>query len=322
MFLRFVALVLGAPLLAHGAEGLYYAVRNTELVTVACDRFMQDPPRARWLRVTGCDIDYTHPAFSTSAGRVTELFYTMRLRGQPTNTPASLVVATRNPEALAIAEEGLGNGSQIDEETFTVAMLRVVDLLRAAREVDGYARNGILERAFTRRALADFSASLAPNATVLDLHAQPAMVRPAIEAVAGLLLVAAGTRRRRARGAEATVSAPPLERCLPPAMLLNLEIAEAGEIEYAPPLGTRGDVVAQISAVLGPLTDEGEGRYRLGADDWRLTLDLGRDDPVWTVAADARGSEVACDTLDRLARETRWRVYVPKLGTFRSVSSE
>jgi len=100
-------------------------------------------------------------------------------------------------------------------------------------------------------------------------------------------------------------------------MLLNLEIAEPGEIEYAPPLGHREDVVAQISGILGPVTDEGGGRYRTGADDWSLTLDLGRDDPVWTVTADARGSEAALEALDRLGRETRWRVYVPKLGTFR-----
>lgn len=316
MFLRFVALVLGVPLLAHGTEGLYYAVRNTELVTIACERFMQTPPRARWLRVTGCDIDYTHPAFSTSRGRVSELFYAMRLRNEPANAPALLIAATRNAEALAVAEEALGSGTQVDEETFTVAMLRVVNLLRAAREVDGYARNGVLERAFTRRALADFSASLAPGAIILDLHAQPTIVRPAIEAAAGLLLVAAGVLRRRWRG-ERAISAPQLGRCLPPAMLLNVEIAEPREIEYAPPLGRRDDVVAQITAVLGPLTKEREGRYRVGADDWQLTLDLGPDDPVWTVAADARGSDAALEALDRLARETRWRVYVPGLGSFR-----
>ena len=317
MFLRLVALALGVPLLAHGAEGLYYAARNTELVSVACDQFMQTPPRARWLRVTGCDIDYTHPAFSASSGRVSELFFAMRLRSQPASAPASLVVATRNADALAIADQGLGHGTQVDEETFTVAMLRIVNLLRAAREVDGYARNGVLERAFTRRALADFTAALAPDAIVLDLHAQPTMVRPAIEAAAGVLLVVAGVLRRRARGTQATASAALLERCLPPAMLLNLEIAERREIEYAPPLGTRDDVVAQISGVLGPVTDEGGGRYRVGENDWSLTLDLGRDDPVWTATADARGSEAALDALDRLARETRWRVYVPRLGSFR-----
>ena len=316
MFLRLAALVLGVPLLAHGAEGLYYAARNTGLVTVSCERFMQAPPPARWLRVTGCDIDYTHPAFSASRGRVSELFFTMRLRTEPASAPASLVVATRNAEALAIADEGLGHGTPVDEETFTVAMLRVVNLLRAAREVDGYARSGILERAFTRRALADFSAALAADAVVLDLHAQPTLVRPAIEAAAGLLLVAAGTLRRRPR-AEPAVSPTPLERCLPSAMLLNLDVAEPSQIEYAPPLGPREDVVTRISGVLGPLTPEAEGRYRVGAGEWSLTLDLGRDDPVWTATADARGSDAAIDALDRLARENRWRVYVPRWGSFR-----
>ena len=217
MLFRSIALLLGVPLLAHGAEGLYYAATNTELVTVACDRFMQMPPDARWLRITGCDIDYTHPAFTTSGGRVSELFLAMRLRNQPAAAPAALVVATRDPQALAIADQGLGNGTDVDEETFTVAMLRVVGVLRAAREVDGYARNGLVERAFTRRALAGFSAPLAADAVILDLHAQPSVVRPAIEAAAGLLLVTAAALRRRRQPTVDGTETPPhaLERCLP-----------------------------------------------------------------------------------------------------------
>jgi len=322
VLLRFVLLLVGGPLLAHGAEGLYYASRNLQLVTVACDRFMQAPPEARWLRVTGCDIDYTHPAFNGSGDRVSELFFAMRLRGATATAPASLIVATRDPRALEIAQQGVSNGSSVDEEAFTVAMLRVVDLLRAAREVDGYARNGFVERALTRRALAGFSAPLASDAVVLDLHAQPSLVRPGIEAAAGLLLLGATALRRR-RKEPAAVVAPErvpivLERGLPPAMLLNLQTPDISQIEYAPPLGNPQEVAWRISSVLGPLAEEADGRFSVGGDGWRLGFDLGRDDEtVWTVAVEARGSDVAVAALDTLARETGWCVFVPRLGTFR-----
>jgi hypothetical protein len=249
------------------------------------------------------------------------LFFAMRPRNEAATAPAALVVATRDPRALEIARQALANGSAVDEEAFTVAMLRIVDLLRAAREVDGYARNGIVERALTRRALSGFDAPLASDAVVLDLHRQPSLVRPGFEAAAGLLLVGAGALRRRRHAALETV-APEirpsvLERRLPPAMLLNLENPEVGDIEYAPPLGNAQEVAARISSVLGPLTDEGGGKFSVGAGDWRLGFDLGGDDTVWTAAVEARGSGAAVEALDTLARDTGWRVFVPRLGAFR-----
>jgi hypothetical protein len=138
-----------------------------------------------------------------------------------------------------------------------------------------------------------------------------------------LVLAAAALRRRKAAVAEPApaptpVPAATLERRLPPAMLLNLEpTASLSDIEYAPPLGSREEVVARISSVFAPLTDEGGGKYSAGGDDWRLRFDAGSDEPVWAVKVDVRGSEDALAALDRLARETTWRVFVPRLGTFR-----
>jgi hypothetical protein len=389
--LRIALLLLSIPLLAHGGDGIYETVRNRQMTTVTCPEFMRSPPTARWLRVIGCEIDYTHPAITASGDHVTEMYFGMRTRNERRDAPVSLIVATRDPQALAVAQQALANGAEITDETFTIAMLRVVGILRAAREVDGYARNGIVERLITRRALAEFDAPLTSHVIVLDLHAGPSVLTPGIEAGAGLVLLLTGAalRRRRqpvavaepapdavaesapeavavtaveppveppeaARGvtevstaageapleiSEALsvaldgppVAAPPpeapawsdtppviLERQLPPAMLLNLEpSASVNEIEYAPPLGNQQEVAARISSVLGPLASEGNGKYSVGGKGWLLAFDLGRDDSVWTAAVDVRGSEAGLDALDRLARETTWRVFVPRLGTFR-----
>ncbi len=362
--LRLALLLLSIPLLAHGGDGIYDAVRNRQMTTVTCPQFMRSPPNARWLRVTGCEMDYTHPAITASGNQVTEMYFAMRTRNEPRDAPVSLIVATRDSQALAVAQQALGNGTPVDDEAFTVAMLRVVGILRAAREVDGYARNGIIERLLTRRALAGFDAPLASNVIVLDLHARPSFLIPGIETGAGLILLvaAAALRRRRqpvavaepspaepgsalapAEIAEAAlepaeapveipelstkITEPPavpepppaiLERRLPPAMLLNLDAsASITEIEYAPPLGNPQEVAARVAKVLGPLTEEGGGRYSVAGADWRLDFDLGRDDSVWTATVDTRGSEAALDALDRLARDTSWRVFVPRLGTFR-----
>ena len=329
--LKFALLLFSVPLLAHGGEAIYYAASSRHMTTVSCDQVTHVPPRARWLRVTGCDIDYMHPGFRTSGTQVKELFFAMRRRNERQDAPASLLVATRESQALTTAQDALVGTAEIDEEAFTVAMLRIVDVLRAAREVDGYARAGLVDRFLARRGLAGFGFPLAPDAIVLDLHARPPVLAAAIETGAGLLLLSgAALWRRRAPAAGETVAstdspaatsvAPSagLERRLPPALLLNLEpSAPRTDIEYAPPLGSREEVAAQITRVLGTLVDEGDGRYSVAGADWRLGLDLGREDPVWTVAVDVRGSNAATEALDTLTRETSWRVYVPRLGAFR-----
>jgi hypothetical protein len=328
--LRIAFLLLSLPVVAHGAEALYYAVRSRDITTVTCDQLTRAVPSARWLRVTGCDIDYMHPAFTQSDDRVNSLYFAMRPRGAPADAAVSLIVATRDPAALSAAQPVLTSATPIDEETFTVAMLRVVNVLHAAREVQGFVRSGMIERLLARRELAGFNAPLAPDAIVLDVHARPSLARPVIETSAGLVLAAAAvvvSSRRRDSADDVGRGFSPanderapqtLTRRLPPAMLLDLDAsAPISEIEHAPPLGDEEDVVARIAGVLGPLTREDDGTYRAGGSDWMLTFDVGRDPIVWTVVVGVHGSEAADEALERLARDTTWRVFIPRLGTFR-----
>lgn len=321
---KLVLLLLGIPLLAHGGEGLYYASQNRQLTTLTCEQVTRQPPRARWLRVTGCDIDYLAAGYRESNNAIAELLFPMRPASQPPSSPVALVVATRDPQVLALAQQTLGNNQQPEQEAYLVMMLRIVTMLRAAKEVDGYVRGGVLERLQARRALAGLTVPLSPGVIVLDLHARPSFVVPGIEAVVGLLLltmaVAVRARRKAVAVAPARgdVARPTLERRLPTAMLLNLEeSAAANEIEFAPPLGNQQEVVARISSVLGPLADNGGGKHSVGGRDWTLEFNLGAEQEVWTATVDVLGSEEAVAALERLARETHWRVFVPRLGAFR-----
>jgi hypothetical protein len=242
----------------------------------------------------------------------------------------ALVVATADPQVLAIAAKTIGNNQQPDQETYLVMMLRIVTMLRASKEVDGYARSGFIERLQTRRALAGLTAPLAPDFVALDLHAKPSFVIPGITAGIGLalLLAAFALRRRRLRAAVLDepiagdssgedALATQMSRRLPAVMLLNLEpSAAAADLENAPPLGSHEEVVARIADVLGPLSGAEDRRITIQRPGWSLTFDLGRDDRVWTIAVEARGSDESIATLEKLARETGWQVFVPRLGTF------
>lgn len=322
-------LLVSLVLLAHGGEGLYHAATNRQPVALTCNQLVQQRPRAMWLRVSGCDIDYLGAGYRESNGHLDELFFPMRPPSQPPTSPIALVVATADPQVLAVAARTIGNNQQPDQETYLVMMLRIVTMLRASKEVDGYARSGIIERLQTRRALAGLSAPLAPDFVALDLHAKPSSVTPGIEAGVGLalLLAALASRRRAPRatsvdetigdsgGEAAFVATSP--RRLPALMLLNLAPSPAAsDLENAPPFGSHEEVIGRIVGILGPLGDAADGRKTVQGPDWSLAFDLGRDDQVWTITVDARGGDDSIAALERLASETGWQIFVPRLGTF------
>ncbi len=323
-------LLVSLVFLAHGGEAVYHAATNRQPVIVTCDQFVRQRSRALWLRVTGCDVDSLGAGYRESHGRLDELFLPVRPPSQPTTSPVALVVATNDPQVLAIAGTTIGNNQQPDQDAYAGMMRRIVTMLRASKEVEGYARSGLMERLQTRRALAGLTAPLAPDVVVLDLHARPSFVRAGIEAGLGLVLMLIAItwpRGRQQAGVEVEelpVESPreeppvaPAVRRLPSVMLLNLgPSAGLSELESAPPLGPRDQVGGRIGGILGATEADRDGRAAASGPGWSLAFDLGQEDQVWTITVEALGSDRSIDALERLARETGWRIFVPKLGTF------
>lgn len=334
--IRGLLLLVGLPFLAHGGEALYHGLSNRQQVATTCDQLLRQRPAALWLRVSGCDIDYLGAGYRESNGHLVELFFPMRPPSQPPAFPVAMVLATSDPQALSVAEQIIGSNRQPDQETYLVTMLRVVSVLRASKEVEGYARSGVIERLQTRRALGGLTAPLAPDFIAIDLHAKPTLVRPGIEAGVGLLLLLVAVAWRRRAGVVPAVPAvtsfdgprtdpegvsetpaPAMPRRLPPVMLLNLE-ASAGtnDLEYAPAFGPRDEVKERIAGALGPLSSAAGGREQVSGADWMLAFDLGREEHVWAITAEARGGDGSIGALETLSLETGWRLFVPRLGTF------
>lgn len=321
MILRIVLLLVSLPLLAHGAEGLFHAFRSRTQAHVNCDELLREPPRSGWIHVTGCEVDYVRAAYRERGGRVTEMFFPLRPAGSSPAVPAALVLATSDPEVLAIADATLTEGPAPDSEAFIVMMLKIVTAMRAAREVDGLTRSN-LEMLRTRRDFGAIKAPLADGFTVLDLHHRPRLLQPAVEVAiaATLLLLVAflSTARRRAahralREAAATSSSAPDLRRL---MLLNLPPhATADAIEKAPPLGSQASVRASIAQVLPGATLDDDGVGEFNRPDHSVRLDIGRDDPVHTAVVDITG-DASRAALKKLVTQTAWRAYAPRLGRF------
>jgi len=323
--LKFALLLVGLLLLAIGGEGIYHAVRSRQQVTLSCEQFAAQPPRTLWIHVNGCEIDYLGAGYRESKGHIVELFFPMRPAGQPRAIPAQLVMATRDPEVLAVAQNTIGGGQQPEQEAFLVMMLRIVTMLKVSREVEGYGRSGVIELMQTRRSLTGLGAPLAADAVVVDLHARPGLLVHGTKTGLGLFLLVLSVvllRRRSRRLAESPTGAAPDEsamlpaRRLPGLMFLTVDpAADASAVEHAPPIGIRGEVARRIADVFPGFRVDGDGRGTVRAEDWSLTLHLGAEEKVWTVTVEARG-DGTIDALETLASATGWRIFVPKRGVF------
>jgi hypothetical protein len=99
-------------------------------------------------------------------------------------------------------------------------------------------------------------------------------------------------------------------------LLLNLKPSDGPEqIEKAPPLGRRDEIIAVLQTVAPGITFDAEGRGEYRQHDHRLSIDLGRGNPVHAAVADAEGDS-AVDLLRLLMERKAWRAYVPKAGVF------
>lgn len=339
---RFALVLTGIALLLFGAEGLYRALRERQPKTISCERFLRERPENAWLRLGNCEIDYIGAGYRESRGRIVELFFPVRAVGQPRQAPVAIVVATKDPTAIATAQQTIGDGRTPDQEQFLVMMLKIVTNLRASREIHGYARNSFLEKMQAKRLVSGLAVPVDPQVILVDLYRRPAITLPAIAAGAGALGILAvlflRLRERRTRRRAAAAAAPvsfepspmpfepvpaprPVPQAAPPLslrglMLLNLPpTADAAMIENAPPLGMRALVVQKLRAAMPGVQPDARGRCVFARPDCSVVVDLGPDEPITTAVIDAEG-DGAASVVRGILEASGWRLYAVRAGEF------
>ncbi len=219
--LKLILLVPAAALLLLAGEGIYHAARGRQQVTIACDQFSREPPSPRVL-VSGCEINYAGAGYRESGGQVEELFLPARPAGGP-SAPAPIVVATRDPAAIALARTVLGGGRAATSEQSLETMRRVVAQLQMSNVIDGLVRTGFIERLRSQRILSGLAPPIADNAVIIDLHGTPDFVRPGLALVSGALLalIALWPLRRVQPAVDVVVPSLP-----PPALPIDFEFGQ------------------------------------------------------------------------------------------------
>ena len=326
--LNVILALAGVVLVVAGAWSLRDQLGHRSPVEVTCAEYARRSLSVLWLRARDCDIDYLNAGYRESRGTIQELFFAVRPAGASRTQPAVLVMATRDPSVLAIAQGGIGEGQQPNQEQFLIMMLRIVTALNAARRIEGRLRVGWMDRLRARRVLSGLTTPVAPSAMVVDLHASPAYTGPAIEMALGTALVIAAIvlfRKGRRTELDLVPAAEPVLATEPVVttpvrlrglLLLNLAPgANAADIEYAPPLGNRDEVIERIAQAIGGIQFDARGRGVLRVPEVAAIIDVGRAAIVSSATAGAEGAAGAA-AIARLLAETGWRAYVPIEGRF------
>src|SRR5262245_54704591 len=137
------AVVVAVALVALGGEGLYHAFRSQEQIEIGCSDLAASRPYSHRLRVTGCEIEYGGVGYRGGAA-IEELFFPARPAGRA--VPAPVVIVTRDPAVLAVAQPILGGGRGRSAEQSVAEMRRIVEAAGARQSIDGLARAGVIER--------------------------------------------------------------------------------------------------------------------------------------------------------------------------------
>jgi len=351
--LKLILLVPAAALLVLAGEGIYHAVAGRQQVAVACDQFTRERPTSPRVLVAGCEIDYAGAGYQESGGQVEELFLPARPVGGQA-APAPIVIATRDPAAIALVQSVFGGGRVATSEQSLEAMRTVVAQLQVSNVIDGLVRTGFIDRLQSRRILSGLAPPVADDASVVDLHGTPDFLRPGLALVAGavLALFALWPLRRGQPAADVVDSSPrpsvlPVEIessqydpkfafesklsdvptvqpnvipkaipvSLPRLLLLALDVSAGPEaIETAPPLGSRAEVVAILRGVISDLTVD-RARAILVRPDGSVRVDLGPHDPIPAAVLEARG-EAGVALVKEVLLMTGLRAFAPKTGLF------
>ena len=324
MIARIALLLVALPLFAHGGAELYGAARSRVQADLTCAEYAGERPASNWVRLSDCELDYVRVGYRESDGHLTELLFPVRPAGSDPAMPASVILATRDPGVLAVAGRAIGpSAPPHDPDAFIVAMLDVLAAMRVSRDIEGLARSP-LDAFRSRPSIAAIHAPLDESFTVLDLHARPRPLGPAIEIAAGanalLMFLFLSMRAHRKTGSEAAVAtetpATPAPAPLRGLMLLNLPpAATANDVETAPPLGTQEHVRDLLASVLPGLSFDERGRATFTRPDVVVTVDAGTAPVAHTVVVTLAG-EAADATLRRVLSKTGWRAFAAREGAF------
>ena len=170
MRLGCIAVLVGGYLLWAGGQGLYTVAKNRKPFEVSCQSYPQVQPSQEWLELTGCSLSLLDASYTETSGSVTELFIPARGESDAEGSPVHVLVATKDPELLGLANQLVKIEDQGEMMRFS---LEHGDRMFPTRDVTGLVRYGVDLDDDERAQLQGLDDALAENFVILDEGKEP-----------------------------------------------------------------------------------------------------------------------------------------------------
>ncbi len=202
-FGRFGCLALVSfVMLWGGGQGVYTWATNRQPVAMSCQDFVGAKPRAKWLRLTGCEVDLLGASYKQSiGGRIKEAYLPVRPPGEEDGAALHVLLSTRDDAMLSL----LARMADIEEEKELLQfMLENRETLRQTRDVEGLMQFGIDLTSEDRAKLAGLDDSLAEDFAILAEGEKPGLGQSLAFLGFGVLVMLGGAVLLAGSGADRT----------------------------------------------------------------------------------------------------------------------
>jgi hypothetical protein len=138
-------LIVPAMIAGFGIQNLYVYFTNTKPVEVSIEQLISDPPRAKWVRVTGGRINLIDAAASEAGfkKKIDRVYVPIHPEGKEEAAVSVLLLST-HPELLALARQfhALDEAKDGEMEGLKLAMQNA-DLILQKRPFEGLIQSGL-----------------------------------------------------------------------------------------------------------------------------------------------------------------------------------
>ncbi len=200
-----------------GGQGIYTVMTNRKPVEISIQDLMKRPPEAKWLKVTGGELDTLNSVYKSGFGKgdATEIYVPVIPPGTASGDGLiRLLLLTKDPELVNFINEAKKMDETAATETEALQFaLKNMEKLRPQRDVEGLVEFGIESNDKKRDKIGKIYGNLAAEFLILEDGKKPETTRSAIFLAIGLGLGAFLIRRSMKKPEP---SAPPEHGAPPP----------------------------------------------------------------------------------------------------------
>lgn len=187
--MRKLGCLVTLALLWGGGQGIYEAVRNRAPQSMTCDAAQTIAPSADWVHLTGCSVNVMEAAYKTRLGVPTgDIFIPLVPKGRHTPGPVRFVLATKDPDIIAVTGEMAALDGKDKGATFAFLAKNVKRLIRD-KDVTGMVQSGIDKDDKLHKRLRELNKDLVADFVVVDEGRSPTPLMSFLLLLGGLVLV-------------------------------------------------------------------------------------------------------------------------------------